>query len=494
MVMLTPAEELGLSGLSLDSRVRKVFYGLAPQTMEDLLARMEHEAFARKLLYFRQGRPEAVRVLPRPIAVMPEQLSYLNFVSMTILNALKRLPDLYLHDFALRSVVPLSPDEEKWLWDSWGPSQRENNPVFGRLDAMVDFTSPMWKDSLRFVEPNLCGVGGLHYGPTCEQLLADVVMPLIAAADPQLQMEIGRDLRELFIQEVVDHLEAIGRPGRNVCFIEPKFAGDGPEEQEALAEYFHERHGFRIMHADPAELSWHDGEVWYEGQRVDLAYRDYEIRDLIALERSQGVDIGPVRRLFKQNRMISSCAGDFDHKSCWEVLTDPQFTMKHFNADERQVFRRHILWTRLLAERETTLPDGETGDLLPFVREEQELLVLKPNRSYGGDRVLLGHLLTAAEWNAAVDRAMADPEPWVVQRVATIPVNEFPVVDEQGDVHLEPFYTVMGFAPTKYGLGILGRASQKQVVNVAQRGGMCAVLIGRAPGRLIGPGVERRPS
>ena len=40
----------------------------------------------------------------------------------------------------------------------------------------------------------------------------------------------------------------------------------------------------------------------------------------------------------------------------------------------------------------------------------------------------------------------------------------------------EPFYTVMGFAPGPDGLAILARASQRQVVNVAQRGGMCAVL------------------
>jgi hypothetical protein len=46
----------------------------------------------------------------------------------------------------------------------------------------------------------------------------------------------------------------------------------------------------------------------------------------------------------------------------------------------------------------------------------------------------------------------------------------------------------MGFAATKYGVAFLGRASQKQVVNVAQRGGMCSVLIGRPPPRLIGPG------
>jgi len=59
-------------------------------------------------------------------------------------------------------------------------------------------------------------------------------------------------------------------------------------------------------------------------------------------------------------------------------------------------------------------------------------------------------------------------------------------------VHVEPFYTVMGFAPTKYGLAVLGRASQKQVVNVAQRGGMCGVLIGRPIGRLQGPAAAKR--
>ena len=61
------------------------------------------------------------------------------------------------------------------------------------------------------------------------------------------------------------------------------------------------------------------------------------------------------------------------------------------------------------------------------------------------------------------------------------------MVGADGSVHIEPFYTVMGFAPSKYGLAILGRASQKQVVNVAQRGGMCGVLIGRPSGRLVGP-------
>jgi hypothetical protein len=348
----------------------------------------------------------------------------------------------------------------------------------------------MWKDSLRYVEPNLSGVGGIQLVPTCDQILADVVLPVLEARDGRLKLELVQDIRELLMQEMFDHLEAIGRTSRNICFIEPKYSGTGPDEQEALAQYYHKRFGTKVLHADPAELSLHNGEVIYDGEVVDLGYRDYEVRDLIALGR-QGIDLEPIRVLFRQNRMVSSIAGEFDQKSSFEILTDPQFTQRYFSAEERQIFRRHVLWTRLVSDRPTLLPDGQTGDLMEYARREHERLVLKPNRDYGGTGVLIGLAMTRDEWERALEQALGDERRWVLQQVTRIPVNEFPVVCSDGFLHLEPFYTVMGFAPSKYGLAVLGRASQKQVVNVAQRGGMCSVMIGRPPGPLIGPGPHR---
>jgi hypothetical protein len=491
--MLTPAEELGLSGLSLASRVRKAFYQIPEPALVALIQSIREESYRRHLIYLRDGEWDTIRVLPCPITALPEQMAYIHYVSLTVQNALKRLPEIYMQDSAVRDLLRISPEEEEWLWKSWGPSQRENNPVFGRLDAMVDFISPMWKDSLRFLEPNLSGIGGLHLVPTAEQILAELVLPILQAQDGQLQLQIGQDIRELLMQEVLDHLEAIGRPARNICFVEPKYAGSGPDEQEALVQYFHDRYGMRIMHADPAELTVRDGEVYYEGNPVDLAYRDYPVSDLIDLER-QGVDMEPMRTLFCQNRIISSITAELDQKSCWEVLTDPQFMQRYFSSDERQIFRRHVLWTRLLSDRRTLLPDGRTASLLDYVRREHEVLVIKPNRAFGGEGVVIGHGLPRADWESAVDRALADKETWVVQQLASIPVHEFPVLGPDGWIHIEPFYTVMGFAPTKYGVATLGRASQKHVVNVAQRGGMCVVMLGRPPGRLMGPGPAPNPT
>src|SRR5262249_13935258 len=145
--MLTPAEELGLSGLSLASRVRKAFFKIPEPVLANLLERIHDEATRRHLCYLRDGQLETVRVMACPLTVLPEQLAYIHWVTQTIDNALKRLPELYMQDFAVREALRLSPGEETWLWECWGPSQRENNPMFSRLDAMIDFISPMWKDS-----------------------------------------------------------------------------------------------------------------------------------------------------------------------------------------------------------------------------------------------------------------------------------------------------------------------------------------------------------
>jgi hypothetical protein len=484
--MLTPAEELGLAGLGLASRVRKAFYQIPPAELAGLLRRLDEEASRRNLIYLRDGREEPVRVLPCPLTVLPDQLAYCHAVSLTLLDALKRFPDLYLDDPDVHDVLRLSPEEDGWLAELWGPGVRENNPVFARLDAVIDFLSPMWKETLKFVEPNLSCVGGLHMVPACERLLADVVLPVLAARDPGLRLTVGTDIRTLLMEEVLEHLRAIGRPARTVCFVEFMYAGAGPDEQGPLTDYYHEHYGLKVLHADPSELTLEGGKVVLNGEPIDLIYRDFEVRDLIEMGR-EGKDVRPLRELFRQNRVVSSVAAELDQKACWEVLTDPALARRHFSAEERRVFRRHIPWTRVLGERRTLLADGETGDLMPFARSHRESLVLKPNRDYGGRGVVIGHLLTDPEWHAALERASSGGGRWVVQQVVPIPVAVFPVLGPDGAARDEPFHTVMGFAATRSGVAVLGRASQKQVVNVAQRGGLCGVLVGHPPGPLVGP-------
>jgi hypothetical protein len=478
--MLTPAEEHGLAGLALASRVQQALYRLAPAELAGIIERLRAGALAHHIVYLHEGEIEPIRILPAPITILPEQLAYVHHVTLTVQNALKRLPSLYLHDFTVREILRLPDAEEAWLRECWGTSQEEHNAVFGRLDALVDFTSPMWKESLQFVEPNLMGIGGLHIVPTCERLIEDIVVPVLRNGGLALDLAVGKDIRELLTGALLEHMAAIGS-GPAICFIEPKYAGNGPDEQGELARYLNERHGLVVMHADPSELALRGGAVWYEDRRVDLAYRDYGVTDLLELA-AEGVDVEPMRVLLRENRVVSSIAADLDQKACWEVLTDPRLCQQHFTPEERRVFQRHILWTRVLADRRTVLPDGRLGHLLDYARGHHEALVLKPNRAYGGDGIVIGPAVTREQWESALNSALADSDDrWVVQQVATIPVREFPVVGSDGSVHVEPFYTVMGFAAGDEGVAILARASQKQVVNVAQHGGLCGVLVSQRP-------------
>lgn len=469
-------DENGLQGVSLDLYLRQIFASLPSETIRKLHKDVHDESARRELVYYHEGNIEVINVLLRPLAIFPEQLNYFHYVSQTLLGALKRMPELYLKDFQVRQIVPLEEGEAKWLWDTWGASHNQFHTVFGRLDAIVDVTGAFSKDSLAFIEPNLVGAGGIHLIPAAEDVILGTVVPVLEGVASDLELHKTEDLRETFMQELLDHAEAIGRQGRAVCFVDPKYAEDGPNEQETLMNFYRGR-GFEVYHADPEELYIRGSDVYFENHLIDVVYRDYEVRELVEMEQ-EGMNVRPMKHLFRQNQMVSSMAGEFDHKSCFEIFTDPQYA-QHFTMDERNVFRRHVLWTRVLRDVRTADPVGELVELLEFARESREILVIKPNRAYGGEDVLIGPSTSQGDWDRAIERAVSEPGAWVTQRLARIPVYEFPVVTENGSLQTAPFYVVYGFAPTKYGLAILGRASQKQVVNVAQRGGMLAVLVGQ---------------
>lgn len=474
--MHTPAEEIGLSGLRLATRVQRALDRIAPGEMVELLGAIHRRATDRHLSYQRHGITETIRLLPCPLTLLPDQLGYTHYISATLLNCIKRLPDLYFDVPQVRDILRVTPIEEEWLRECWTPAHREVNPVFARLDAVVDYTTAMWKDSIKFLEPNLSGVGGLHIGPTAMGVLADVVVPALLAQDPTIRLQLADDIRELLLQDLLEHLEASGRPDGQIVLVDPKYAGDGPDEPEALADYYRERHGLSVLHADVSELRLCGDDVMYGDTRVDLAYRDASVLDLMDWA-EEGVDVAPMRALLRQNRVVSSIAAELDQKSCFEVFTDPELAARFLTVEERQVMRRHVLWTRLVAERYTVSPSGERIDLLEYVRRERESLVLKPNRSYGGAGVTVGPTVSQGEWESSIERVLADAERWVVQQIAAIPVKSFHVLDEANQLHVEPFYIVMGFAPSRYGVALVVRASQQAVVNVAQHGGMCAVMV-----------------
>ena len=496
--MHSPAEEVGLMGQRLATRVQAALDAIPRAELVALMREIHDTATARHLAYQHEGVTETIALLPCPLTMRQDQLGYTHYVSQIVLNAIKRLPDLYFEVPEVRDVLRVSDVEEEWLRECWTPAHREANPVFGRFDAVVDYTSAVWKDTIRFMEPNLIGVGGLHIAPTAISVLADLAVPALLRRDPGLRLQLPIDIRDLLLQDLLEHLEVIGRPNGQIVLVDPKFAAEGPDEPDSLARWYREHSGVNVLHADPSELRQRGDEVYYGDVRVDVVYRDGSVLDLMSYA-AEGVDVTPMRTLLRQNRVVSSISAELDQKSIFELFTDPVLAERLFSAEERQVMRRHVLWTRRVADRRTTSSFGVQIDLLDFARTERESLVLKPNRSYGGDGVMVGHAVEQGAWEQALDRALAEPNGWVLQQAAPIPVKSFHVLDAAGELHVEPYYVVMGFASNRYGVAMLARASQSQVVNVAQHGGVCAVMVGAQAMhtreyRIPAPGDAARPA
>jgi len=465
-------------GQRLATRVQNALDRVPAAELVELMRAIRQMATDRHLSYQRNGLTETIQLLPCPITMRNDQLGYTHYVSQTILECTKRLPDMYFEVPEVHDILRVGPVEEEWLRECWTPAHRETNPIFGRLDAVVDYASPMWKDSIKFMEPNLSGIGGLHIAATSVSILGELVVPALLKQDPSIRLQLPADMRELLLQDLVEHLELLGRPGGQIVLVDPKLAAEGPDEPDAVARWYLEMHGLSVLHADPSELRQKGEEVFYGDSRVDVVYRDAGVLDLLAYA-DEGVDVAPMRTLFRQNRVVSSISAELDQKSIFELFTDPVLAERLFTVEERQVMRRHVLWTRLLSARHTTSPIGERIDLPEWARRERDSLVLKPNRSYGGDGVIVGHGVEQSEWESALERALGDTESrYVLQQAAPIPVKSFHVFDVDDRVDVEPFYVVMGFAPSRYGVALMARASQQQVVNVAQHGGMCAVMVG----------------
>ena len=78
LIVLTLAEEIGLGGYHLSSRVRRAFFSLPDSIVAGLMQRVREESARRHVVYLRDGQPEVVGLFPLPLTALPDQVSYLH--------------------------------------------------------------------------------------------------------------------------------------------------------------------------------------------------------------------------------------------------------------------------------------------------------------------------------------------------------------------------------------------------------------------------------
>jgi hypothetical protein len=225
--------------------------------------------------------------------------------------------------------------------------------------------------------------------------------------------------------------------------------------------------GLEAVIVDPRAMEYRSGRLYAAGGPVDLVYKRVLINELVERE---GLD-HPVVRAVRDRAvcMVNPFRCKLLHKKASLAVLSDARNAALFSAEERAAIGTLVPWTRVVEHRETEV-DGRQVDLVPFIAEQRERLVLKPNDDYGGAGVVLGWTVDDAGWQAALTRALA--EPYIVQQRVTIPEEPFPSMME-GRLVLHPrMLDTAPFVVHGNGLeGCLTRLSTAALLNVTAGGG-----------------------
>ena len=401
------------------------------------------------------------------------QCQYLRLLGLRFRRLLNRLLRNYRDDPALQAVLPLTEDERQWMSQLAPNGFPEPATVFERLDTNLVADDPQWPSALKFLEFNSVGVGCLDFMPVANHLIAEHVMPIFQAALGETAYQMSLDPRHLLATLLQTHAKAIGRSTCVVAFVERREAESGGADEMLRLSEFLKTEGLHAVCADPRELELRDGEVMHRDTVIDVVYRDFGLSEILSIEKHGG-HVEAIKRAFTRNQVVSGLTGEFDHKSLFELFSNPEFE-RYFTPSQRRAHRAFVPWTRLVRERKTADVKGQEVDLPEVIRRQREGLVLKPNRAYGGQDVVIGMDVTQAAWEEALGRALAHPDTWVAQEMASLPQAEF--LDPRTLEGTRSEFVTIGFLATPDGIAFIGRASPNRIVNISRGGSLVPTFL-----------------
>ena len=393
----------------------------------------------------------------RPRFLAPEHYRFLRDSGAVLLQAFDRAYRAALANDVVRRQFGLAEWEETLVQQD--PGFPEPSPT-SRIDS---FYFPE-DGTLRVTEYN----GETPAGTAYNDALSEAFLTL-----PIMRRFLGRfDVRPLPARHgVLNALyEAYGRARGNRAT--PRIGildwREVPTYSEFVlfAEYFRS-HGLDTVIADPREAELRDGSLVLAGVPVDLIYKRVLLSELVA---RCGLN-HPVIRAVQSGAvcMVNPFRCKILHKKATLAVLSDERNAELFSAAERRAIDAHVPWTRTVAEQ-TTLHGGRKVDLVPFILDNRERLVLKPNDEYGGKGIVLGWEVDGAAWERAVRTALAEPH--VVQERVPIPSEPFPSLVNGRVTYAERILDTNPFAwHGAYVEGCLSRLSTAALVNVTAGGG-----------------------
>jgi hypothetical protein len=394
----------------------------------------------------------------RPFFLSMAEEARVRAVAETMAQLAERVADAAVKDPALLQQFHLREEELRLikLGKIAGPASTAS-----RLDA---FLLP---ESLKFAEYNGESPAGAGYTEKLGEIF--LKLPVVKDFDRSYQIHTYPLSAKLLDALVMSYLDWGGATKRPQMLITDWREVPTWTEFEILQERF-EKMGVPVELADPRDLQYDGKHLAANGKRIDLVYRRVLMNDIVTrpAECKALVDAVAANAVCMANHFRCK----IPHvKAFFAFLTDERNDAL-FSASERDLIRKHVPWTRVV-EDVRTLHYGERIELLEFLRNRRENLVLKPSDEYGGTGVKLGWEATQAEWDATIAIALEPRQGcWITQERIPIRREVFPWIQPDGSVEFRD--VLVDFAPYLYRgkmSGFLTRLSATGLANVTSGGG-----------------------
>ncbi len=390
--------------------------------------------------------------------ISPKQEKLLKSTADSFFAILNKITTLYFVNPTMASHFQLTKEMEELVKIDPGLSR---NVIIARLDGFLE------GEALRFLELNCDVPAGMGYADMIEEMLFQ---------SSHLQ-EFFREFpckREERSQKVLSALlgayeEFGGYENPNIAIVDWRTVRT-KAELEALKSHF-ERKGYKTVTADPRDLRYKSGKLYFGNFKIDLIYRRVafpeivqrleDVTDLIKAYRDRAVCIVNPLRSF----LASS-------KAALSLLSNPAYD-QFFSGRESELKHAHIPWTRRIVDAENFY-GGAKSYLIDFLKDEKDSLVLKPAEGMGGRNVMIGPETTDGDWNAAIDKAIK--ENWVIQQYAAAPKITVPtIINQKVDFAYKKMSSSVFICDGKFSGGA-SRVSDESVINLARGGGLLPMI------------------
>ena len=260
---------------------------------------------------------------------------------------------------------------------------------------------------------------------------------------------------------------------------------DKVTENINLVQYLNRREGVKAAMTCPERVETSGDCVTYEGQNVTVIFLD--MNNDVLLKIGTNHDIEPLLTGIRKGIVVNPRGMEpLGAKGIFEVMTGELSNLLSPSTVN------HTPWTRLLYPRATTGPDGQLiPDLLAWVRDHWEEIILKPVYGYSGKGILVG--AESKPGNEDIQTAL-EGEPYIVQ--SFIPkglwAEEYPWLNPEGkevilkrwqtdfrcfidDTGLIGFLARFGGIPTNVGAGGGGQSVAILETKVPVKEAVCRI-------------------